>query len=319
MRLLRLSLIALAFPLAAAAAGAFDPTAAAVDWLSQVTDQINALVTVHGDELVHVGQIELAFFGLITLVSMVVRWQTAHMVIGFRPVNYTIGDLFTFLLQLVICSIMLTYYNSPIPGTTLSVHQLLPEFAKNVANVIDESLLDGLLDRVREAISGTSPAGPFDFSGTLVYFGTLLLLAVMDLIMFAVNSFGFIALGLFVFFGPLIIPLFITRAFRARFWTWVDGMIVFSMFRAVAAAISFIFLNVLVGFFDGMVRGDYSLGHWLALLPALALLVAGFAWAMFKTPALTGMLFGGVASYAQQFTDTALAAAGKAASALAHS
>ena len=109
---------------------------------------------------------------------------------------------------------------------------------------------------------------------------------------------------MFTLFGPLMIPLFITRNFKGKFWAWVDGLLVFSMFRAVAAAVSFIYLNVFIGFFDNTVNGDYSLGHWLALIPTLILLNGGLLWAMFQVPRITGMIFGGVASHAQAFTDT---------------
>jgi type IV secretion system protein VirB6 len=101
-----------------------------------------------------------------------------------------------------------------------------------------------------------------------------------------------------------MIPLFITRNFKQKFWHWVDGLLVFSMFRAVSAAVSFIYLNVLIGFFDNSVNGDYSLGHWLALIPTLILLNGGFLWSMFQVPRLTGMIFGGIAGHAQSFVDT---------------
>src|SRR5262249_26776147 len=99
-------------------------------------------------------------------------------------------------------------------------------------------------------------------------------------------------------------PLYLTRSFRNKFWGWIDGLIVFAMYRAVAAALSFIWLNVIVGFFDHTVHGDYSLGHWLALLPTLFMLIGAFALSMFKVPALTSMLFGGAGAGIQAATDT---------------
>jgi type IV secretion system protein VirB6 len=122
--------------------------------------------------------------------------------------------------------------------------------------------------------------------------------------MFAVNAFGFAAYGLFTLFGPLLIPLYLTRNFHSKFWGWVDNLIVFAMYRAVSAALTFVWLNVLVSFFDNTVNGDYSIGHWLALVPTLLMLTVSFAWAMFKIPALTSMLFGGAGAGAQGATDS---------------
>jgi len=280
------------------------PLTPGIDWLSQITDQVDALVTNHGDQLVDIGTTELSFLAILTLVGIVVRWQISHMVIGFRPVNYTIGDLLAFFINLAACSLLLHYYNVPIPGADLSIHQIFPAFAKSVTNILDQSLIDGFLDRVRQAAAGTQAPSAFNLTGAIVYATVLWNVALMDLIMFAVNAFGFIALGMFVLFGPLIIPLFITRNFKQKFWFWVDGLLTFSMFRAVSAAVSFIYLNVMIGFFDNAVAGDYSLGHWLALIPTLVLLNGGFLWSMFQVPRLTGMIFGGIAGHAQAFVDT---------------
>jgi len=299
--LLPLTALLPAIGFAAAGSGPLPP---GVNWLSQVTDQINALVTNNGDQLVDLGTTELAFFAIFTLVGIVVRWQISHMVIGFRPVNYTIGDLLAFFINLAACSLLLHYYNTPLPGAGISIHQIFPALAKAVTNILDQGLIDGFLDRVRAAAAGTQPPSAFNLMGAMVYATVLVNVAFMDLIMFAVNAFGFIALGMFTLFGPLIIPLFITRNFKQKFWHWVDGLLVFSMFRAVSAAVSFIFANVLIGFFDNTVAGDYSLGHWLALIPALILLNGGFLWSMFQVPRLTGMIFGGVAGQAQGFVDT---------------
>jgi hypothetical protein len=286
--------------------GATSPNSLApgIDWLSQITDQVNALVTNHADQLVDLGTTELAFLAIFTLVGIVVRWQISHMVIGFRPVNYTIGDLLAFFINLAACSLLLHYYNTPLPGAGISIHQVFPALAKSVANLLDQSLVDAFLDRVRESAAGTQAPSAFNLTGAIVYTTVLWNVAFMDLIMFAVNAFGFIALGMFTLFGPLLIPLFITRSFKHKFWQWVDGLLAFSMFRAVSAAVSFIYLNVLIGFFDNTVAGDYSLGHWLALIPTLILLNGGLIWSMFQVPRLTGMIFGGIAGYAQGFVDS---------------
>ena len=295
-------LVILFLPATGAAAGG--PLATGVDWLSEVTDQVNNLVTAHGDQLVSIGNTELAFFALMTLVGIVVRSQMSHMVIGFRPVNYTIGDLLAFFINLAVCSVLLHYYNTPLPVAGISIHQIFPALAKVVTNVFDQSIVDGFLTRVSRAFDGTQAPSALNLVGVVVYTNVLWNICFLDLIMFAVNAFGFIALGMFTLFGPLMIPLFITRNFKAKFWHWVDGLLVFSMFRVVAAAVSFIYVNVFISFFDNSVNGDYSLGHWLALLPTLILLNGGLLWAMIQVPRITGMIFGGVAAQAQDFVNT---------------
>src|SRR5215471_7417215 len=139
------------FPIHGFAANDPNPLTPGIDWLSQITDQVDALVTNYGDQLVDFGTTELSFLGILTLAGIVVRWQISHMVIGFHPVNYTIGDLLAFFINLAACSLLLHYYNEPIPGADLSIHQIFPAFAKTITNILDQSLIDGFLDRVRKA------------------------------------------------------------------------------------------------------------------------------------------------------------------------
>lgn len=72
------------------------PPATGTNWLQSITSEVDTLTTTHGDALVDMGVTELNFIALMALIAMVVRWNLAHMVIGYRPVNFTVGDLFVF-------------------------------------------------------------------------------------------------------------------------------------------------------------------------------------------------------------------------------
>ena len=277
---------------------------------------MSALTTAHADQLVSFGVIELNFIAILALVGVVARWQLAHMVIGFRPVNFTIGDFFTFLIQLLICSVMLHYYNSPLPGG-LNLHQLPQAVGGAIANTLDTSVVDDLLTRVSAVIDGTAQPSVFNEFGIIVYMTIMLFMALVDLAMFAVDAFGYVGYGIFALFGPLMIPLYMTRNFASKFWSWLDGFIVFGMYRAVSAALTYVWLHVLIGFFDNTVAGDYSIGHWIAILATLVMLCGAFVWSMFKVPMLTSMLFGGAASGAQAATDAMVGTAARAIAAVA--
>lgn len=278
------------------------PPAIGTNWLQQVTNEVDTLTTTRGDALVDMGVTELNFIALMTLIAMVVRWNLAHMVIGYRPVNFTIGDLFIFFFKLFACSLMLHYYFNPFPGTSISIHNLFASIAQAIASTLDQGIINDFLTRVRNVgDSSQRPAG-LDLIGVIVYFAVMVNMALIDLVMFAVDAFGWIAYAMFSLFGPLAIPLYMTKNFSSKFWGWLDGLIVFSFYRAVSAGFSFIWLNVLVGFFDNTVAGDYSIGHWLAIFGTLIMLTGAFVWGMFKIPMITSMLFGGVGAAAQGFT-----------------
>ena len=278
------------------------PPATGTNWLQQVTSEVDTLTTTHGDALVDMGVTELNFIALMSLIAMVVRWNLAHMVIGYHPVNFTIGDLFVFFFKLFACSLMLHYYFNPFPGTALSLHNLFAGAAQAIASTLDQDVINDFLTRVRNVGDSSQRPVGLDVVGVIVYFAVMVNMALIDLAMFAVDAFGWVAYGIFSLFGPLAIPLYMTKNFSSKFWGWLDGLIVFSFYRAVSAGFSFIWLNVLVGFFDNTVAGDYSLGHWLGILGTLIMLTGAFFWGMFKIPMITSMLFGGVGSAAQGFT-----------------
>ena len=85
-----------------------------------------------------------------------------------------------------------------------------------------------------QAIDGTTPPSAIDMSGIIIYFGVLVLMSLLDLAMFAINAFGFVGYAIFALFGPLFIPLLLTRNFAGKFWVWLDGLITFGMYQAVA-------------------------------------------------------------------------------------
>jgi hypothetical protein len=295
-------MIALAITAAPAVSYAAAPPATGTNWLQQVTSEVDTLTTTHGDALVDMGVTELNFIALMSLIAMVVRWNLAHMVIGYRPVNFTIGDLFIFFFKLFACSLMLHYYFNPFPGTAISLHNLFASIAQAIASTLDQGIMDDFLTRVRSVGDSTQRPVGLDIVGVIIYFGVMLNMALIDLAMFAVDAFGWVAYAMFSLFGPLAIPLYMTKNFSSKFWGWLDGLIVFSFYRAVSAGFSFIWLNVLIGFFDNTVAGNYNLWHWLAIFGTLVMLTGAFFWGMFKIPMITSMLFGGIGAAAQGFT-----------------
>ena len=96
------------------------------------------------------------------------------------------------------------------------------------------------------------------------------------------------------------------KHFSSKFWGWLDGLIVFSFYRAVSAGFAYIWLNVMIGFFDNTVAGDYSIGHWLAILATLIMLTGAFVYGLFRIPMITSMLFGGVGSAAAGYSEAFL-------------
>lgn len=201
---------------------------------------------------------------------------------------------------------MLHYHFDPLPGTGLSIHNLFAGISQSIAADLDQAIMDDFLTRVRNVMDSTTRPSGMDFVGIIIYFIVIALMALMDLAMFAIDAFGWVCYGIFSLFGPLAIPLYMTKHFSSKFWGWLDGLIVFSFYRAVSAGFAYIWLNVMIGFFDNTVAGDYSIGHWLAILATLIMLTGAFAYGLFKIPMITSMLFGGVGSAAAGYSEAIL-------------
>jgi hypothetical protein len=267
---------------------------------------VDNLTTTHGDILMDFGVTELNFVAMMGLIGMVVRWNLAHMVIGARPVNFTIGDLFMFFFQLFVCSLMLHYYFTPFPGTSISIHNMFAQIAQNIAGALDQAVMDDFLKRLRNVADSTTRPSAMNVVGVIVYFSVIINVALIDLAMFAIDAFGWVCYGLFSLFGPLAIPLYMTKNFNSKFWGWLDGLIVFSFYRAVSAGFMYVWLNAIIGFMDNTLAGDYSIGHWLAILGTLIMLTGAFVYGMFKIPTIASMLFGGIGSAAAGYSSAVI-------------
>ena len=101
-------------------------------------------------------------------------------------------------------------------------------------------------------------------------------------------------------FGPIFVPLLMTKTFRAKFFHFLDVLISFAMIRAVAAAFIFVWAGFMNAFIQQTFNGNYSMEMWLAnLIPCIMVFVA-FIINMLFIPSMTQAIFGGAAGMAGQ-------------------
>src|SRR6202047_333446 len=91
-------------------AQALPSASSGMDWLYQFTNNLTNLTTQNGGALTQFGMTELSCIALFTLVSMVVNWNTASMTFRLHSHPVRAGDLTKFLLQLIICCLLETYW-----------------------------------------------------------------------------------------------------------------------------------------------------------------------------------------------------------------
>jgi type IV secretion system protein VirB6 len=276
-------------------AQALPTTGSGMDWLYQFTNNLTNLTTQNGGALTQLGLVELSSIALFTLVSMSVNWSTTGMTFRLHHDHVHIGDLTNFLLRLIICCLLENYWVNPFPGASFGINHFFSYIAQAMVAAFDQSSLNNLLQLLKTA--GDSTAMP-SFTAPLqilCYVVVQIMLGLASAILFVINCSSFILYGVTALFGPVFIPLLMTKTFRAKFFHFLDVLISFAMIRAVAAAFIFVWAGFMNGFLQQTFNGNYSMEMWMAnLIPCLMVFVA-FIINMLFIPSMTQAIFGGAA------------------------
>ena len=111
--------------------------------------------------------------------------------------------------------------------------------AQAMVAAFDQSSLDSLLQLLKTAGDQTQMPSFTAPVQILCYFLVQILLGLASAILFLINCSAFILYGVTALFGPIFVPLLMTKTFRAKFFHFLDVLISFAMIRAVAAAFIF--------------------------------------------------------------------------------
>src|SRR6202789_785269 len=279
-------------------AQALPSASSGVDWLYQFTNNLTNLTTQNGGALTQLGLTELSCIALFTLVSMSINWSTTGMTFRLHQDHVHVGDLTNFLLKLIICCLLENYWVNPFPGASFGINHFFSYIAQAMVAAFDQNSLDNLLQLFKTAGDNTAMPSLMAPVQILCYFVVQALLGIASAILFVINCSAFILYGVTALFGPIFVPLLITRSFRAKFFHFLDVLIGFAMIRAVAAAFIFVWAGFMNAFLQQTFNGNYSMEMWMAnLIPFLMVFVA-FIINMLFIPSMTQAIFGGAAGMA---------------------
>ena len=294
-------------------AQALPSASSGVDWLYQFTNNLTNLTTQNGGALTQLGMTELACISFFMLVSMVVNWQTSTMTFRLHHHPIQAGDLTKFLLQLIICCLLETYWVNPFPGASFGINHFFSYIAQAMVAAFDQSSLDSLLNLLKTAGDQTQMPSFTAPVQILCYFLVQILLGLSSAILFLINCSAFILYGVTALFGPIFVPLLMTKSFRSKFFHFLDVLIGFAMIRAVAAAFIFVWAGFMNAFIQQTFNGNYSMEMWLAnLIPCVMVFIA-FIINMLFIPSMTQAIFGGAAGLTSSAVNTVGAVVGGAA------
>jgi type IV secretion system protein VirB6 len=229
---------------------------------------------------------------------MSINWSTTGMTFRLHQDHVHVGDLTNFLMKLIICCLLENYWVNPFPGASFGINHFFSYIAQAMVAAFDQSSLNNLLQLLKTAGDGTTMPSFTAPLQILCYVVVQIMLGLASAILFLVNCSAFILYGVTALFGPVFIPLLMTKNFRAKFFQFLDVLISFAMIRAVAAAFIFVWAGFMNAFLQQTFNGNYSMEMWMAnLIPCLMVFVA-FIINMLFIPSMTQAIFGGAAGMA---------------------
>jgi hypothetical protein len=279
-------------------AQALPSASSGVDWLYQFTNNLTNLTTQNGGALTQLGLTELSCIALFTLISMVINWNTSGMTLRFHTHPVRAGDMTHFLLRLIVSCLLINYLVNPLPGASFGLNRFFSYIAQAMVAAFDQSSLNNLLQLLKTAGDNTSMPSLTAPVQILCYFFVQALLGLASAILFLINCSSFILYGVTALFGPVFIPLLMTRTFRAKFFHFLDVLLGFAMIRAVAAAFIFVWAGFLNAFVQQTFNGNYSMEMWLANLIPCTMVFIAFIINLLFIPSMTQAIFGGTAGMA---------------------
>jgi hypothetical protein len=216
--------------------------------------------------------------------------------------------------------IMITLYSTPsrlLGGYSFS--EAIPKTAFGMADLVGTTTQQQMLSKLNDISNGIQDMGEFSMLHArdfIIYLLITLLIAVLELAMFIVVGFGYLALGAVLIIGPVLIPFVLVPRLDFLFWSWLKALIKYSFYPVVGniilLGISQIMLSVLntTLLSQGLTAGRIAVS--MTQVPILAVVFLAGIYSIFKIPSLVGDIFSGAAnagSGVQQAVSGAVAAA----------
>lgn len=216
--------------------------------------------------------------------------------------------------------IMITLYSTPSPllgGYSFS--EVIPRTAFGMADLVGTTTQQQMLAKLNDITNGIQDMGEFSMLHArdfVIYLLITLLIAVLELAMFIVVGFGYLALGAVLIIGPILVPFILVPKLDFLFWSWLKALIKYSFYPVIGniilLGISQIMLSVLntTLLSQGFTAGRITVS--MTQIPILAVVFLAGIYSIFKIPSLVGDIFSGAAnagSGIQQAVSGAVAAA----------
>ena len=190
---------------------------------------------------------------------------------------------------------MITFYSRPIPGFGVSFYHLIIDQGLALANQLNHSLVQEVLDRLTSLYWGMETPGltiALNIMQIVRYTITMLCILAAQAAIFAIIAYGYVASAVAVMLGPVFIPFFIVPQMEWLFWGWLKSLFQYAFYPVVANAYLFVFGSLLIHFVDSY-PPPYDGARLLVLVFPLVLLLIAFTYGIIKIPSMVNSIFTG--------------------------
>src|SRR5689334_9799077 len=261
------------------------------DLLASLRDTIFGVLTQNGTPFAQLG---LNIFRTITIVMIVIAGTR----IAFSD-NHSLHKLRTLAGLILIVWIMLTLYtrSSPLLGG-YSFSEAIPRSAFGMADLVGTTTQQQMIAKLDQIISGLSDMSSFSLLHVrdfMTYLIITLLVALLELAMFIVIGFGYLALGAVLVIGPVLIPFMIVPKLDFLFWSWLKALIKYSFYPVIGNIVLLGICQIMLSILNLTLPGGPLVIN-LAQMPILVVVFCAGIYAIFKIPSLVQDIFSGSAS-----------------------
>ncbi|MCY3758307.1 MAG: type IV secretion system protein [Acidobacteria bacterium] len=230
--------------------------------------------------------------------------------------TFDMGVVIRMIFGVAIPATMLYYYSTPLPGTTRTFPGIVvaqggwiqERLATDATKAAPQALSEAIRHQSTQIKANWQAENIWDllfstvdliwtlFVGTAITAFTLLFLALLWCITMAQVIWAQIAIAILIVLGPILIPWLVFEPMAFLFWGWFKGLIVYSLYGAVAGAIMSVFVGVGVLYLQGLTGATPippSLeGQFMWGLAVLLLSLAGIL-ASFKVGEISALIVSG--------------------------
>src|SRR5579872_868459 len=262
------------------------------DFLQFLYQAINNLLTQNLGFFDAMGQNLFRMFA-----TILVAWYGAKSALaaaGGKPA-FHFDNFASLLLTIAFGFAMVNYYNAPIPGIGSSFHNLVTDEAQFLANKINQTELQTIVDRIGDFEARIDAPGVTDLLGMAIYIVVVILLACAQAASIVVIAYGFVATAVCVLVGPIFVPFFIVPKLEWLFWGWLRCFLQYAFYEVIAAAVVYIIGNLIVGVLTLQGTGNISTLQLMGWFPVLLITFVASIFVLLKVPSLTNHIFSGTA------------------------